>query len=73
MTRSATIGKEAAVRCSHCGVDVTYYIDNSVLPIQDDLTELIQYRDESVDSSHAVTRSAGRRRPTRKSLPRNKC
>ena len=70
MTRSAPIGKDAAARCSHCGVNVNYHIDDSLLPIQADLKELIQYRDERRRSGHFTVRSAKRHRSIGKSLPR---
>lgn len=70
MTRSAQIGKDAAASCPHCGVDVKYYIEDSVLPIQDDLVELVQYKRQrmasgrvsvAVPTVHPSTRKSGRR------------
>lgn len=73
MTRSTPIGKDAATQCSHCGVDVNYHIDNSVLPIQQDLKELIQYRDAGLSARHATTvRSAKQHPATQESARRKK-
>ena len=42
MTRNAVIGKDSVIACDHCGAEVKYHIDDSVLPIADDLREINQ-------------------------------
>lgn len=49
-TRNAIIGADATIKCFYCGVDVNYHIDDSVLPIQDDLEELIRYSQNHIAS-----------------------
>jgi CheY-like chemotaxis protein len=62
LTRDGVIGEDAIATCFHCGVDVKYHIDNSVLPIQDDLEELIRYSTKRVASTQAITRRSRRPR-----------
>lgn len=72
MTRNAVIGKDAVAQCFHCGVDVKYHIEDSVLPIQDDLKELIVHSQNHVASSPGAI-GTKRLLETRKSpRPRNK-
>ncbi len=42
MTGAAVIGKDAALACDHCGSEVIYHIEDSVLPIADDLRKINQ-------------------------------
>lgn len=70
LTRDGVIGEDAIATCSHCGENVKYHIDDSVLPIQDDLTEFIRYSNERIAASHGVVggskgvvKSARRKKP----------
>ncbi len=51
LTRDGMIGEDAVAKCFHCGIDVKYHIDDSVLPIQDDLRELILHSQNRIASS----------------------
>lgn len=70
MTRNALIGEDSATSCTHCGVDVTYYIDESVLPVKEDLVALAQYKNEAIPSGRAIVRRTKRHRSTRPSARR---
>ena len=66
LTRDGVIGKDAIAKCSHCGVDVNYHIDDSVLPIQDDLRELISYSNGHIASQGMVRVSKRLVKPARR-------
>lgn len=53
LTRDATIGRDASTSCIHCGAEVRYHIDDSVLPITHDLSSLIKTSLDRVTSSQA--------------------
>jgi CheY-like chemotaxis protein len=61
LTRDGVIGEDAIAKCFHCGVDVKYHIDNSVLPIQDDLMEFVQHSSKLIGSTQAVVRGSSRK------------
>ncbi len=76
LTRDGVIGEDAVARCFHCGVDVRYHIDDSVLPIKDDLQELNRYASERIASMQAMLRRSREMRETttqmQRSLRKNK-
>ena len=73
LTRDGIIGEDAVAKCFHCGVDVKYHLDDSVLPIQDDLKEFILHSQNRVASSLGVVRGPPSDPETRKpSRPRKK-
>jgi hypothetical protein len=41
--RSAVIGKDAATACDSCGEEIKYHIDESALPIADELKKINQH------------------------------
>lgn len=53
LTRDGVIGEDAVAKCFHCAVEVRYHIDDSVLPIQEDLTELRRYSRQRVSSTES--------------------
>lgn len=54
LTRDGVIGEDALAKCFYCGIDVRYHIDDSVLPVQEDLTELTRYTTEGIASTQAM-------------------
>ena len=77
LTRDGVIGKDAIAKCSHCGVNVKYHIDDSVLPIQDDLRELVSYSNGRIASqgtlqgSKRLVKSARRKKSSAVEAPTN--
>ena len=73
LTRDGIIGEDAVAKCFYCGVDVKYHIDDSVLPIQDDLKEFILQSQNRIASSLCDVRGTPSDPETRKpSRPRKK-
>lgn len=60
LTRDGAIGENAVAMCSHCGADVSYHIDASVLPIQDDLMEFVSYANARTASTQSVVKGSKR-------------
>jgi CheY-like chemotaxis protein len=54
LTCDGVIGEDAVAKCFYCGMDVRYHIDDSVLPIKDDLAELMRYSTERIASKQAI-------------------
>lgn len=71
LTRDGVIGEQATAKCFHCGVDVRYHIDDSVLPIKDDLTELLRYSRERIDSIRAMVQHSRQMRETTVQMQRS--
>jgi CheY-like chemotaxis protein len=67
LTRDGVIGEDAITKCFHCAADVTYHIDDSVLPIKDDLTELRRYSSKDIGSTQGIARGSRRRVATQRS------
>ena len=66
LTRDGVIGEDAITVCSHCGTIVKYHIDHSVLPVQDDLRELISYSNGHIASQGMVRGSKRLVKPARR-------
>ena len=64
LTRDGVIGQDAVAKCFHCGVNVRYHIDDSVLPIQEDLNELTRYTSELIPSMKAMVKRSRQIRET---------
>lgn len=71
LTRDGVIGDDAVAKCFHCGVDVRYHIDDSVLPIQDDLKELTRYSSERIASMRSMVRRSKEIRETSAQMQRS--
>lgn len=71
LTSDGVIGEDAVAKCFHCGVDVRYHIDDSVLPIQDTLTELRRYSSERIGSMQATIQPSRQMRETTGQLQRS--
>ncbi len=67
LTRDGMIGEDAVAKCIHGGIDVKYHIDDSVLPIQDDLKELKLFSQNRIASSLGGVRGTPSDPETRKS------
>lgn len=62
LTRDGAIGRDAIAKCSHCGVDVKYHIDDSVLPVQEDLREFVKYSNARIAATQrGIVRGSKRR------------
>jgi len=73
LTRDGIIGEDAVAKCFYCGVDLNYHIDDSVLPIQDALKELILHSQNDMASSLGGVRGTASDPETHKSSrPRKK-
>jgi CheY-like chemotaxis protein len=55
--QTAILGTDATTPCVHCGVQVRYHIDDSVLPMAGELSHLIQTARARIDSSKARVRA----------------
>jgi CheY-like chemotaxis protein len=71
LTSDGVIGAAAVAKCVHCGVDVRYHIDDSVLPIQDTLTELRRYSSERIGSMQATIQPSRQMRETTDQIRRS--
>lgn len=61
MTRNAATGKDTTTPCIHCGAEVKYHIDDSVLPVSEEISDLIKASRQRIASSQA--RISATRRP----------
>ncbi len=57
-TGAAVIGKDAMTPCIHCGVEMKYHIDDSALPIKDEIADLIEAAHKRIASSRALIRAS---------------
>lgn len=64
LTRDGVIGEDAVAKCFHCGVDVRYHINDSVLPIQNDLQEFHRHASEHIASMRAMIERSREMRET---------
>ena len=71
LTRDGVVGEDAVAKCFHCGVDVRYHIDDSVLPIEDDLKELTRYTSERIASMQGMVRRTRQIRETTAQMQRS--
>ena len=71
LTRDGVIGKDAHVKCFHCGVDVRYHIDDSLLPVKDDLRQLARYSSERMALTQAVIQRSREMRETSAQMNRS--
>lgn len=71
LTRDGVIGEDALAKCFHCGVDVKYHIDDSLLPIKDGLRELTRYSGEHTGSTEAIIQRSRQMRETSAQIKRS--
>ena len=71
LTRDGVIGEDALAKCFHCGVDVKYHIDDSLLPIKDGLRELTRYSGENTGLTEAIIQRSMQMRETSSQIQRS--
>jgi CheY-like chemotaxis protein len=64
LTRDGAIGEDAIAKCDYCGADVNYHIDASLLPIKDDVAELMRRSRERLDSMRSMVQRSRQKRET---------
>ena len=71
LTRDGVIGEDAVAKCFHCGVDVRYHIDDSVLPLKADVAELTRYASDLRTSMQGMVQRSRQMRETSAQMQRS--